>query len=129
MSTLRKILLVDDERVIRSIVGLALGKIGGFTLHVCDSGEQATADAAGFVPDLLLLDVKMPGMDGIATLQRLRDAGIQAPAIFLTAKADPRDVARYAALGALGTIPKPFDPLKLGRQILALWEAHRQGPA
>jgi len=119
---LSKILLVDDQRDIRSIVGLALGKIGKFEVHICASGEEALASAAGFAPDLLLLDMSMPVMDGVATLKALRERGIDAPAIFFTARLQPGDVERYRELGVLGVIPKPFDPLKLGAQLREMWK-------
>lgn len=119
---LSKILLVDDQRDIRSIVGLALGKIGKFEVHICASGEEALASAAAFAPDLLLLDMSMPVMDGVATLKALRERGIGAPAIFFTARLQPGDVERYRELGVLGVIPKPFDPLKLGAQLREMWK-------
>lgn len=122
MSPPRRILLVDDQYDIRSLVNMALGKLGGFTMHVCDSGEKALTEAPAFQPELLLLDVNMPELDGVTTLQRLRELGVRAPAIFFTSKAEPADRERYASAGALGTIPKPFDPLKLRKQILELWE-------
>ena len=119
---LTKILLVDDQRDIRSIVGLALGKIGKFEVHVCASGEEALAAGPEFGPDLLLLDLSMPVMDGMATLKGLRELGIDAPAIFFTARLKPADVVSYRELGVLGVIPKPFDPLKLGAQLREMWK-------
>jgi two-component system OmpR family response regulator len=126
-ATLARILLVDDQRDIRSVVGLALGKIGGFKVKVCASGEEALASAKEFVPDLLLLDMSMPVMDGVATLKGLRASGLQAPAVFFTARMKPEEVGRYEELGVLGVIPKPFDPLKLGAQLRDLWK--RRGEA
>jgi CheY-like chemotaxis protein len=119
---LSKILLVDDQRDIRSIVGLALGKIGKFEVQVCASGAEALLAAPEFSPDLLLLDLSMPVMDGLATLAGLRERGIDAPAIFFTARLKPGDVERYRDLGVLGVIPKPFDPLKLGAQLREMWK-------
>jgi CheY-like chemotaxis protein len=119
---LSKILLVDDQRDIRSIVGLALGKIGKFEVHICASGAEALASAVGFAPDLLLLDMSMPVMDGVATLKGLRERGLTAPAIFFTARLQPGDLERYRDLGVLGVIPKPFDPLKLGAQLREMWK-------
>ena len=121
--TLARILLVDDQRDIRSIVGLALGKIGGFKVKVCASGAEALAGAAEFAPDLLLLDLNMPEMDGVATLRALRAAGLAAPAVFFTARIKPEELGRYQELGVLGVIPKPFDPLKLGAQMREMWKA------
>lgn len=120
---LARILLVDDQRDIRSIVGLALGKIGRFDVKVCASGEEALASAADFAPDLLLLDLNMPGMDGLATLRGLRAAGVLAPAVFFTARIKPEELGRYQDLGVLGVIPKPFDPLKLGAQLRDMWKS------
>lgn len=121
---LARILLVDDQRDIRSIVGLALGKIGGFQVKVCESGQEALENAEPFAPDLLLLDLSMPGLDGVATLKALRARGVQAPAVFFTARLHPKDAERYRELGVLGVIPKPFDPLKLGAQLRELWKQH-----
>ncbi len=120
----KRILHVDDQQDIRGIVGLALGKIGGFTVKSCRSGEEAIAEAPAFSPELLLLDMNMPGMDGLTLLGRLREAGVGAPAVFFTAKNNPGDQAAYLAAGAIGTVSKPFDPLKLGRQITELWMRH-----
>jgi CheY-like chemotaxis protein len=119
---LTKILLVDDQRDIRSIGELALGKLGGFKLQCCASGEEALAAVPAFAPDLVLLDVSMPGLDGMATLARLREQGNATPAIFFTARANAEDIARYEALGAIGTIAKPFDPLKLAGQLRGFWQ-------
>ena len=120
----QRVLHVDDQQDIRGIVGLARGKIGGFTVKGCRSGEEALAEAAAFAPDLLLLDMNMPGMDGLTLLGRLREAGITAPAVFFTAKTNAGDLATYEAAGAIGTVAKPFDPLKLGRQLIEIWQRH-----
>ena len=127
MRPLKKILLVDDQRVMRSIAEFSLGKIGGFTLHICASGEEALAEAAAFEPDLLLLDVNMPDLNGMQTLERLRERGIHAPAIFFTVNAAAVDTARLGGLEALGVIAKPFDPLKLPGQLQELWSEHQRG--
>ena len=124
---LSRILYVEDDDDIREVARLALEAVGGFTLAVCASGEEALAAAPGFQPQLLLLDVMMPGMDGPATLAGLRRLPVTAdtPAIFMTAKVQPEEVARYRALGAFEVIPKPFDPLTLADEIRAVWR--RQG--
>jgi len=125
--TLSRILLVDDQRDIRSIVGLALGKIGGFKVQVCASGEEALATAPDFAPDLLLLDLSMPVLDGVGTLKALRVKGLEAPAVFFTARLKASDMGRYRDLGVLGVIPKPFDPLKLGAQLREFWRQYLAG--
>ena len=124
MPPLRRILLVDDQRVMRSIAEFSLGKMGGFTLHICSSGEEALKDAVAFAPDLLLLDMNMPMMDGAATLEKLRALGIDAPAVFFTVRVGEADRKRFHDLGALGVIAKPFDPLKLPPQLQELWAQH-----
>ncbi|MGD9954278.1 MAG: response regulator [Burkholderiales bacterium] len=125
----QRILHVDDQPDIRGIVKLALGKIGGFEVLSCVSGDEALASAPGFGPELLLIDMSMPGMDGMDLLLRLREAGIGAPAVFFTAKIQANDLERYRAAGAIGTVSKPFDPLKLGRQLAALWDENGPGRA
>ena len=122
-SPFQRVLHVDDQADIRGIVGLALGKIGGYTVKSCRSGEVAIAEAGAFAPDLLLLDMNMPGMDGLTLLRRLRESGVTVPAIFFTAKTQAADLATYRAAGAIGTVAKPFDPLKLGRQLVEIWKS------
>jgi CheY-like chemotaxis protein len=123
-AALRTIVYVDDEPDIREVVQLSLELTEGLQVHTCESGEQALQLVPQLKPDLLLLDVMMPVMDGPATLQRLR--GVVAlgdlPVIFMTAKAMPQEVARFLELGAVAVIAKPFDPMQLGSQVLAIWE-------
>ena len=125
---LTRILYVEDDADIRSVAGFALEAVGGFVLAVCASGEEALAQAPGFAPQLLLLDVMMPGMDGPETLAALRALpGTGAtPAVFMTAKVQPQEVARYRALGAVDVISKPFDPMTLSDEIRAIW-GRREG--
>ena len=122
---LRTIVYVDDEPDIREVVQLSLELTEGLKVHTCESGEQALQMVPQLRPDLVLLDVMMPVMDGPATLQRLRGMGALAelPVIFMTAKAMPQEVARFLELGAVAVIAKPFDPMQLGNQVLAIWEA------
>lgn len=123
-SELRTVMYVDDEPDIREVVEMSLGLVEGLTVHVCDSGDRALQALAQVRPDLVLLDVMMPGMDGPATLARIRTQphSPHVPVVFMTAKALPQEVARFIQLGAAGVIAKPFDPMRLGQQVLALWE-------
>lgn len=123
MPELQRILYVEDEPDIQAIARIALETIGGFQIAVCASGPEALDQAATFNPDVLLLDVMMPGMDGPSTLKALRAQPhlTETPAIFMTAKVQPGEVAQYKALGALGVIAKPFDPMTLAEQIKTLW--------
>ena len=123
---LTRILHVEDQAEIRVIVRIALVKRGGFEVCGCGSGEEALAAAAAFAPDLLLLDVMMPGMDGPATLAALRQlpGSAATPAVLLTAKVEVPMIDHYLALGAIDVIAKPFDPMALAGQIRAIWERH-----
>lgn len=125
--TLKKILYVEDEADIRTVAQVALETVGGFEVCLCASGDEALEKAPGFGPDIVLLDVMMPGMDGPDTLEALHGiAGLEdTPAVFLTAKAMPSEVARYRKLGALDVIAKPFDPMTLADQVRAIWERRK----
>ncbi len=127
MNTLKRVLYVEDEPDIRAVAQVALQHIGGYELLVCESGEQAVRDAVAFAPDMVLLDVMMPGMDGPGTLRALRGlpqlTGI--PVAFMTAKVQPDEVAQFVAMGAVDVIAKPFDPMTLSDQVRALWERSR----
>jgi CheY-like chemotaxis protein len=123
---LRRILLVDDQRVMRSIAELSLGKLGGFIVRICASGEEALETAVEFAPDLLMLDMNMPQLNGVQTLEQLRALGITAPVVFFTVKVEAPDIERFNGLGALGVIAKPFDPLKLPAQLKALWARRKK---
>lgn len=124
MSKLQRILYVEDEPDIQTVAKLALETVGGFTVMVCSSGEQAQREAEDFAPDMILLDVMMPGMDGPTTLRKLRELPVLAnvPVAFMTAKVQATEIAQYKSLGALDVIPKPFDPMTLADQVRSLWE-------
>ena len=121
--TLNKILYVEDKADIQTVAKLAFRSVGGFEVMICGSGAEALEQAPKFKPDIFLLDVMMPGMDGPDTLVALlKTEGLEnTPAIFLTAKALPAEVERYKSLGALDVIPKPFDPMTLADQVKDIW--------
>ena len=114
-----RILHVDDEPDIREVVELSLGLDPSFTVRSCGSGEDAIALAADWSPDLILCDVMMPLMDGPATLARLRECSRTAniPVIFMTARAQARELEHFKSLGAVGVIAKPFDPMTLAESV------------
>jgi len=124
---LNRILLVEDEPDIQVIAGLALEKVGNFSVEICSSAAEAIEKAPSFAPDLILLDVMMPGIDGPSTLKKLRQIPqtSKTPVIFLTAKVQPPEIERYKQLGAVDVIAKPFDPMKLAAKINKIWERHR----
>ncbi|WP_205626858.1 response regulator [Pseudoponticoccus marisrubri] len=114
-----RILHVEDDADIREITQLALALSGQFELHQFTNGDEALQQAAGIAPDLLLLDVMMPGMSGPELLVALRDVpGLaEVPAIFMTARVQKTEIAGFLEQGAIGVIAKPFDPVSLGQQI------------
>ncbi|MCQ4160686.1 response regulator [Roseomonas sp. GC11] len=120
---LSRILYVEDDGDVRHLASFALKAVGRFVVEACASGEEALARAEAFAPQLLLLDVMMPGMDGPTTLERLRALpGLaETPAVFMTAKVQPQEVARYRALGSLDVISKPFDPMTLSTTVREIW--------
>ncbi len=116
------VLCVEDDPDIRALVELALGTVGGLAVTSCASGHEALDRFAATQPDVVLLDVMMPEMDGIETFRRLAAGSDTAPppVIFMTAKVQPREVERYLSLGALGVIAKPFDPMTLAADVRRL---------
>jgi CheY-like chemotaxis protein/HPt (histidine-containing phosphotransfer) domain-containing protein len=116
MSGLR-ILHVDDEPDIRELVDISLGLDPELSVKSCCSGKDALAAAADWSPDLILMDVMMPVMDGPQTLSHLRDHARTAkiPVVFMTARAQARELAHFLSLGATGVVAKPFDPMTLAR--------------
>lgn len=127
MSNTLKILYVDDEADIRTIVQFAFEDEEGFELKVCASGQEALDTVADYRPALVLLDVMMPVMDGPTTLQRLHvQPGLaQLPIAFVTAKVQPQEVAHLKSLGAVDVIAKPFDPMALADHVRSLWQGVR----
>lgn len=115
MNNPQRVLCIEDEIDIQNVAKLALEKLGGFEVKICSSGSQAIKEAEDFTPDIILLDVMMPGMDGPATLKALRSikALAQTPVAFMTAKVQPSEIQYLKSLGAKEVIAKPFDPMTL----------------
>ena len=121
---LHRILLVDDEADIRQVARLALEAVGGFEVQECASGLAAPQAARAFAPQLILMDVMMPGQDGPATFKALR-ANFdlpRVPVIFMTAKVQPHEIESLHEIGALGVIPKPFDAMTLAATVRQIWD-------
>ena len=123
----RTVLLIDDEPDIREVVELSLGSVAGWEVLTASSGVDGVELASAQQPDVILLDVMMPGLDGPATLEVLRgrDETRAIPVLFMTAKAQAGELTRYASLGVAGVIPKPFDPMTLSDRVAAAlgWES------
>ncbi|OSQ46599.1 response regulator [Marivita geojedonensis] len=123
MSELKKIMHVDDDEDILEIAKMALEMVDGFELHQFNSGAAALDAFETVAPQLMLLDVMMPGMTGpeLSRNVRERHAALNTPFIFMTAKAEQSVCQELYAAGALEVITKPFDPMSLGSQIRDAW--------
>jgi CheY-like chemotaxis protein len=115
----RRILVVDDEDDIREVAQMSLEMVAGWEVIAARNGEEGLRLAAEHRPDAILLDVMMPGMDGPATAQRLREdpATAAIPVILLTAKVQATDRRRFEGMPVAGVLAKPFDPLELANQV------------
>ena len=113
-----KVLIIDDDVDTLRLVGLMLQR-QGYLISAAANGEQGLAKAFEEKPNLILLDVMMPDMDGPSTLQLLRSnqATAEIPVIFLTAKVQGSDRKRFAEMGVAAVLAKPFDPMLLCGQI------------
>jgi CheY-like chemotaxis protein len=122
---LSRILLVEDDPDIREIAEMALGAVGGFDVLACGTGGEALRRLGEFDPQLAVVDVMMPGMDGPGLLAALRErADTRAlPIVFMTAKVQPEELARWRSLGAAHVVAKPFDPMKLADRLREVWGA------
>jgi len=120
-----KVLIIDDDADIRSIVRLSLSRLGGMEVVEAASGAEGVRTAQDEKPDVILLDMMMPAMDGSATLAALRSqpATATTPVIFLTAKVMRAEIERLRSLGVAGVLTKPFDPRTLPADVRALVEA------
>jgi len=116
-----RILHVEDEPDIREVVKMSLALDAGLTVVSCGSGPDALATAVDWRPDVILMDVVMPVMDGPEMLAHLRKNSRTAniPVVFMTARAQTNEVQHFLSLGAAGVIAKPFDPLTLAASVRA----------
>jgi two-component system OmpR family response regulator len=119
---IKKVLLVDDEPDIRTIGQMSLQMVGKWEVMMAVSGVDALLLLKTEKPDLILLDVMMPALDGPATLAKLKQNPETAdiPVIFMTAKVQRQEIEQYLKLGVCGVISKPFDPLQLPQEILKI---------
>jgi len=117
--SLERVLHVEDDESIRMVAEIALTDVAGFTLLSCESGKAALAQVEAFSPQLILLDVMMPEMDGLQTLAALRQLPgmVKVPVVFMTAKIQQAEKQRYIDAGAIGIIEKPFEPMELGEML------------
>ena len=120
---LERICYVEDDEDIQRIVRMSLERVGKMTVEIVTDPLQAIGVINAFKPDLVMLDWMMPGMDGPTLFKKMKEdpqtAGL--PVVFITAKAQSRDMAELMALGAAGTISKPFSPKDLPEQLRQIW--------
>ena len=123
--SLSRILLVDDDDNIRTIAELSLED--DFQVDIASSGQEALDIALLRPPDLILLDVMMPGLDGKATFGKFKEIPSLAaiPVVFMTAKVLTHEIDFYLELGAAGVISKPFDPMTLAEEVQTIWAHSR----
>ena len=116
----RRVLIVDDDESLREIAALSMGAVGGHNVVTASSGAEALASAASEPPDVILLDVMMPGLNGPDTVARLQadPRTREIDVILLTAKVQPSERTEFSRLvGVAGVIGKPFDPMTLAQQV------------
>lgn len=125
---LKKMLVVDDDIDILKVAKFALKGFTETQIKFLNSGEEAVREALIFQPDLIILDVMMPKMDGVSTLQaiRLLPSLATVPIIFFTAKVRKDEIFNYQHLGVIDVIIKPFDPIALPKTILSIWNAYHE---
>jgi CheY-like chemotaxis protein len=120
---LNRICYVEDDEDIQRIVRMSLERIGKMTVEVVTDPMVALGAITAFKPDLVMLDWMMPGMDGPTLFRKMKQLPEMSvlPVVFITAKATQRDMDELIALGAAGTISKPFSPKDLPEQLRAIW--------
>jgi two-component system, OmpR family, alkaline phosphatase synthesis response regulator PhoP len=118
----KRVLIIDDEERIREVIQTCLEILNGWQVKTAEAGIEGIRKAEAEPPDVILLDISMPDVDGVETFQRLQNnpATRSIPVILLTAKVQPDDQAQFSGLKVAGVITKPFDPVKLAEQISAM---------
>ena len=127
VKSLKKILYVEDDLDIQKIVNMSLEDIGGYELELCSSAKEALKVIDVFNPDLFLLDVMLPEMDGPSLLKELRKNPKfkDTPTIFISAVAQGPELIKYSDFGAIGIIKKPFDPIAISKTINILYQSNQ----
>jgi two-component system OmpR family response regulator len=120
-----RICYVEDDEDIQKIVRMTLERIGKMTVEVVGDPLQAIEAIKRFKPELVMLDWMMPGMDGPTLYRKMKEVPEvrDLPVVFITAKASPKELDELRALGAAGTISKPFAPRDLPGQLRAIWNS------
>lgn len=122
-----RVLVVDDDETLLEVEELALRRVGDIEIQTCESCDHAVSVVEMFVPDLILLDLKMPDKDGTDAVREFRQVEKLAntPIVFVTGEDKVVMLDEYKKLGVLGVIHKPFKPSDFVMNIQKLWQAHR----
>jgi len=125
MKELKKILYAEDEPDVQTVVELTVETMSDYEIKVCNNGKRLLECVEEYSPDLILLDVMMPEMDGPTTFKNLQlnENTNKIPVIFMTAKAQVHEIETFKEIGALGIITKPFDPMNLCNEIEEIWKS------
>lgn len=123
MKELKKILYAEDEPDVQTVVEMTIQAMSDYEIKICENGKKLLDCVGDYNPNLILLDVMMPEMDGLTTFKNLQqnENTKDIPVIFMTAKAQVHEVEKFKEIGALGVITKPFDPMSLCDEILEIW--------
>ena len=122
-----RVLIIDDENDILEIITLSLETVGGFQVTACSNAVDGISAAQESEPDMILLDVMMPDIDGPETLKRLKALPTlqDTPVVFMTARVQPTEKEEYLELGAVAVIEKPFDPMALPGMVAAIYSQNK----
>lgn len=128
--TLQRVMHVEDDESIRAVAEIALVDVAGFELLSCEGGYSALEQVEAFAPQLILLDVMMPQMDGLQTFAALKQIPslTKVPVVFMTAKIQQSEKQQYLDAGAIAVIDKPFDPMLLGETLIELYAEYLSNP-
>lgn len=124
MKELKKILYAEDDLDVQTVVELTVQTMSAYDLKICDNGKKLLECVEEYNPDLIILDVMMPEMDGMTTFKNLKQNAKtkNIPVIFMTAKAQVHEIESFNEMGVIGVIIKPFDPVSLCDEINNIWE-------
>ena len=127
-NTLKKIMLAEDEEHIQTVTTMALELTAGYEVKAVSDGEALLEQYNDFLPDLVLLDVMMPRLDGPSAFEELKKRHPEgyAPVIFMTAKVQGKEHDKYLEMGAIGVIAKPFDPMSLADTVDDMWQKYQE---
>lgn len=127
MAKLNRVLYVEDDEDIRKIASLVF-EMDKLDVAICASAAEALNEIETAMPDLAVIDVMMPGMDGIELFGQFRNKKYPFPVIFMTAKTQRDEIAAYFELGVIGVISKPFDPENLVAEIKQYFVQYQEKP-